>query len=258
MPLDSPSLIVGNWKMYKTREEALDYIKKLEEKVKGTSNEVVLAVPFTILHSASNAVKKTPEIKISAQNMNDAKEGAFTGEIAAKMLTDAGARYVILGHSERRRYFGETSEFINHKVKRALKEGLIPILCIGESKEENESGKREEVLRSQILEGLADVHLKDGKELIVAYEPIWAIGTGVHAGGKEAEEAHSFIREVLKEKFGDEIASHIKILYGGSVNPGNTKELLTGQNVNGLLVGGSSLDVNTFDHIINFNKQVNE
>jgi len=237
-------IIAGNWKMYKTNIETADFIKKLKEKGAPPKTKVLLAVPFTAISTAAKEAKGS-HIEIGAQNMNDASEGAFTGEVAAKMLLDAGATFVILGHSERRRHFKEDNAFINRKVIRALQEGLKVILCVGESYDERESGKGEEVVAKELEECLKGVD--DTKNLMVAYEPLWAVGTGVNATPQLVEEMHLKIRGLLKEK-------EIPLLYGGSVNPSNAAAYIDEPNIDGLLVGGASLDINTFDQIINYTK----
>ena len=202
-------------------------------------------MPFTALFTASEAAEGT-SIMIGAQNMHDAEEGAFTGEISSRMLQDAGSRFVLIGHSERRHLFGESNAFIARKLKRALASGLKPILCIGETEAEREQGRTQEVLNRQLLESLPD-HPAD---LILAYEPVWAIGTGKTATAEIAEEAHAFCRSFLSEKWGASAARKIPILYGGSVKPDNIKGLTQKPNINGALVGGASLNPQTFAEII--------
>lgn len=231
-------VIAGNWKMYKTSAEAVEFIEAFSPKVKGCKNKIFLSVPFTAIEAAAKAAEGT-NIVIGAQNMHDAQEGAFTGEIAGRMLVAAGAKFVILGHSERRHVFGETSQFINRKLKRALDEGLRPILCVGETYEERESGRTEEVLTQQIKESIG--RLRSLKDLIVAYEPVWAIGTGHTATPEIAQQQHAFIRKLVGDR---------PILYGGSVKPDNAGELLAQPDVDGLLVGGASLKPETFGEIV--------
>ena len=240
--------VVGNWKMYKTAREATDYIEDLIPLVEKCKANILISVPFTSIAPAANFAKDSP-IAIGAQNMNDAREGAFTGEIAALMLKEAGASFVILGHSERRHVFKETNEFIHKKVLRALQDDLIPILCVGETLKEREEGKTEKVLKEQISSALEGVPTEDAGRLILAYEPVWAIGTGKTATSKIAEEAHAFCREVLSELFGKRKAGVISILYGGSVKPENAAELVSKKNIDGVLVGGASLDPQTFAKI---------
>jgi triosephosphate isomerase (TIM) len=234
-------MIVGNWKMYKTATEAREFIRQLIPFIKNSSRRVFLAVPFTDLPSSVEAAKGSA-IVVGAQNMHDAEEGAFTGEISAAMLKDAGAQFVILGHSERRQLFHETDDWINRKVKRALKEKLTPILCIGESEQQREKGATKEVLAFQLEAALLGIPQKDRESLVIAYEPIWAIGTGKAATPEDAEEAHAFCRTLLPQK--------IPILYGGSVKTENIRSLLNEPNINGVLVGGASLNVTTFAKMI--------
>lgn len=236
---------IGNWKMYKTAREATDYIEHLLPKIEGSSANIYLAVPFTSIAQAANFAKQT-QVVIGAQNMNDAREGAFTGEIAGLMLKEAGAVFVILGHSERRRLFGETDAMIHGKVVRALQDDIQPILCIGEDLSDRDAGKQEEILRNQIVSALEGVPKEEASRLILAYEPVWAIGTGRAATAEMVEEAHAFCRLVLSEVFGKKIAGSISIVYGGSVKPDNVLEVVSQKNVDGVLVGGASLDYNTF------------
>lgn len=243
-------LIVGNWKMYKTGEEAEAYLHALLPLVAKAASRIYLAVPFTAISKAVSIVKDS-KIVIGAQNMHDVSEGAFTGEIAAKMLVEAGAKFVILGHSERRRYFHEDNAFINKKVKRAIESQIQPLLCIGETLEERTAGKTEEILKRQLTECLAGLNAQQLATLIVAYEPVWAIGTDQVATPETAQTAQAFCRKQLQELFGEEVAKHTPILYGGSVKPENAKELLSQHDIDGLLVGGASLSVNAFSQIVN-------
>ena len=240
-------ILAGNWKMFKTigetqqfLEEILPHVEKAKDHV-----QVMIAPSFPSLSLASALVKGSP-LWIGAQNMHEAEEGGFTGEVSARMLTDAGARFVILGHSERRKLFGETDAFISKKMKQALKHNLSPILCIGETQEERDGAMTEKVLSRQLetaLEGLSSV---DVQNLIVAYEPVWAIGTGRSATPEMAEETHAFCRSWLGKKFGDSFASQIAILYGGSVTPDTIKALVSKPNIDGALVGGASLKIESF------------
>lgn len=241
--------VVGNWKMYKTAREATDYIGELERFVKESSVHIYLAVPFTSIHPAAQLAKGT-KIVIGAQNMNDAREGAFTGEIAALMLKEAGAEFVILGHSERRRSFGETDAFIHKKIVRALKDGLRPIVCVGEDASEREAGQTDDVLKEQIIKCLEKIPEEEAKKVLVAYEPVWAIGTGKVATKEIVEKAHSFCRRCLAQLFGQETADLIPILYGGSVKPDGVADLVAQKDVDGVLVGGASLDPKSFSEIV--------
>lgn len=246
-----PEVIVGNWKMYKTIEESVDFIEKLTPLVSESEPFVYLAAPFTALQATSKASEGT-KIVVGAQNMNDATEGAFTGEVAASMLLDVGAKFVILGHSERRQLFGETSSFVNKKVKRSLAEGLKPIVCVGETLEERESGKTEEIVMQQISESLEGISTEELEKILIAYEPVWAIGTGRTATPKEAQEVHAFQRHHIGEVWGKVAADKIGILYGGSVKPANARELMQQNDIDGLLVGGASLSPESFGSIINY------
>lgn len=241
--------VVGNWKMYKTAREATDYIEALLPKVEGSAVQVYLAVPYTSIASAAHYAKET-NIVIGAQNMNDAREGAFTGEIAGLMLKEAGAAFVLLGHSERRHVLGENNAFIHRKVLRALQDDIQPILCVGETLGEREAGRTEEVVREQLFSALDGIPKEDVGSLIVAYEPVWAIGTGKTATTKQIQEVHAFCRACLAEVFGKTIAKKIPILYGGSVKPANVGEIAAEEDVDGVLVGGASLDPELFSEIV--------
>lgn len=232
-------IIAGNWKMHKTAGEAKKFVNELAPKVRGS--RVLLAVPFTALQAAQGTA-----IEIGAQNMHDAPEGAFTGEISAQMLWDAGATFVILGHSERRHLFGETNGFIHRKVQRAIEEEIQPLLCIGETEEERAHGRTADVLKRQLDECLKDVDLE---KMILAYEPVWAIGTGKTATPEIAAEAHHLCRTHMGAQ-----GKGVSILYGGSVKPETMKPLMQQPDVNGVLVGGASLDVETFAKIVNWRK----
>lgn len=245
-------LIVGNWKMYKTVKEAVAYVNELLPLLQEVENPPYLAVPFTTIHPVVHA--SHAKIIVGAQNMNDASEGAFTGEIAAKMIAELGARFVILGHSERRRFFKEDNAFINRKVKRALADGLQPFLCIGETEEEREAGKTTEVLKTQLLECLEGVDAEQIPKVVISYEPVWAIGTLNPATVAQAEEAHQLCRQCIKEKYHEEAANSISILYGGSVTPQNISEFLAESDIDGVLVGGASLNPQIFAQIIHYQK----
>lgn len=222
--------------MYKTAREATDYIEALVPKVEGSTVNIYLAVPYTSIAPAAHYAKET-NIVIGAQNMNDAREGAFTGEIAGLMLKEAGAAFVLLGHSERRHVFGETDAFIHKKVLRALQDDIQPVLCIGETLKEREAGNTEKVLRGQLFAALDGVPKEDAEKVLVAYEPVWAIGNGKTARHADIHAAHSFCREILKELFGARKGGAIPILYGGSVKPENAAEIASGKDVDGVLVG---------------------
>lgn len=241
--------VVGNWKMYKTARQATDYIETLLPLIDGTKVNVFLAVPFTSIHPAAQYAKET-QIIIGAQNMNDAREGAFTGEIAGLMLKEAGAVFVLLGHSERRNIFGETDAFIHKKMLRALQDDIRPILCVGETADHHGKGKTQEVLQDQLFTALKGVPKEEASKLIIAYEPIWAIGSGKTPRVKQIQETHAFIRASIIELFGKKAGEKIPILYGGSVKPENVFEIGDEKDVDGVLVGGASLDPQTFASII--------
>lgn len=244
------TIIAGNWKMNKTVKETKETLARLKELTTGVEGvEIVIGAPFTALESAVKTVEGS-NIKIAAQNMYPKASGAYTGEISPEMLKEVGVKYVILGHSERREYFKESNEFINEKVKCALSYGLTPILCIGEKLEERESGKTTEVNEKQVREGLAGLTAEEAKKVVVAYEPVWAIGTGKTATPEMAEETHKEIRDVLVSMFGKEAAEEMTIQYGGSMNAKNAAELLAQKNIDGGLVGGASLDADTFIQVI--------
>ena len=245
--------IAGNWKMFKTHSQAVASAIRLNELVSGvTHTEVMIAPPYTALVPVVNALKESP-IKVGAQNLYWEKEGAFTGEVSAPMLVESGCRYVIIGHSERRQFFGEDNASVCQKITSALSHGLTPVLCIGETESERETDKTNSVLDNQIQKGLEKLVSDQLKDLIIAYEPVWAIGTGKTATSDQAQKAHEFIRSVLGEKFGDSLAETIRILYGGSVKPNNIAELMGMPDIDGALVGGASLEPETFAQIINYN-----
>lgn len=246
-------LIAGNWKMHKTIPEALDLVRELKELVKDVNDrDILVCPPFTALYPVSKELEGS-NIVLGGQNMYFEEQGAFTGEISPLMLKNAGCSYVILGHSERRHIFGETDELINKKVLSAVNHGLIPILCVGELLEEREAGKTQEVVEKQVREGLRGI---DGEaEFVIAYEPVWAIGTGKTATPELAEEVHFFIRQVLSDMFGNEKANSVRILYGGSVKPENAAGLLNMENIDGALVGGASLKAESFAKIVKFDME---
>ena len=245
-------LIAGNWKMFKTCEEAVETARQLVKLVAADNAvDVMIAPTFTSLMPVSDVVKGSC-VALGAQNLFWEPEGAYTGEISSGMLVSAGCSYVIIGHSERRQYFGETDITVNKKIKAAIKDSLIPILCVGESEKERESNHTFSVLDKQVAKGLESLTLSDLETLIIAYEPIWAIGTGKTATSKQAQEVHRYLRSLIEKKFGNNLAGSIRILYGGSVKPDNIKELMLMPDVDGALVGGASLNAETFSKIINF------
>lgn len=245
-------LMGGNWKMYKTKADALEMVKALKEQVKDVTNrEIVLFVPFTLIEPVIEAVKGS-NIWIGAQNMYFEEEGAFTGEISPWQVKDTGAQSVLIGHSERRHVFGESDELINKKVKSALVHDLRPVLCVGELLEEREAGKVESVLSTQVTEGFKDLSKADAMKVTVAYEPVWAIGTGKTATPEDADDAHAVIRKVLTGLYDQEVADSMRILYGGSVKPENVDGLMAKENIDGGLVGGASLKADSFARIVKF------
>jgi triosephosphate isomerase len=242
--------IAGNWKMFKTVHETVVFVKELRSTLKDTSGvEIVLAPPFTAIHAAAEAARNTT-IGVAAQDLYWEKEGAFTGEVAAGMIKEAGAEYVIIGHSERRRLFGETDAMVNRKVNAAIAADLTPIVCIGETLEEREANATLDVLDRQLKDGLDRLTSGQISELVIAYEPVWAIGTGRNATAAQAGEAHAHIRKRLRQWFGGDAADHCHVIYGGSVKPDNIKELVAEPDVDGALVGGASLDVKSFAEIV--------
>lgn len=243
-------VIAGNWKMYKNNEEAVAVLTELKELVKDEKTvDIVIGAPFTCLSDAVKAVVGS-NIQIAAENVYPKIEGAYTGEISPKMLKDIGVSHVIVGHSERREYFKESDEFINEKIKVLLQIGLTPIFCIGEKLEDREIGNTLEVNSKQIRNGLKDLSKEDAKKVIVAYEPVWAIGTGKTATPEMAQATHREIRNVLAEMFGEDVAEEITIQYGGSMKPENAKDLLSQKDIDGGLVGGASLKADSFYEII--------
>lgn len=245
-------IIAGNWKMYKTAGEAIDLVRELAGLVAGVRGvEIVVCPPFTALAAVAGQLQTlNGGISLGAQNMYWENEGAFTGEIAPGMLKDIGCRYVILGHSERRQYFGETDALVNKKVHAALAQGLTPIVCVGERLEEREAGTTEDVVRGQVQGSLAGLTGRQAAGLVVAYEPVWAIGTGRTASASDAQQVNGFIRELLRGMFGEEASRAIRIQYGGSVKPGNAAELMAQPDIDGALVGGASLQAGSFAGII--------
>jgi triosephosphate isomerase len=245
-------VIAGNWKMYKTQGEARAFIAALAPLVAPANHcDIVVAPPFTALAAAVEAARGT-SIAVSAQDLHWEKEGAFTGEISARMLAEAGCRYVIIGHSERRQLFGETDASVNKKIQAALGASLIPIVCVGETLQERESGQMQSVLRRQFSDGFAALTAEQFSRILIAYEPVWAIGTGRTATPELAAEAHRFLRGFVATAFSSEPASRLRILYGGSVKPENAIGLMAQEEIDGALVGGASLDAKSFAAIVNF------
>ena len=243
-------IIAGNWKMNKTPKEALELIEMLKSKVDTDKADVVFCVPYIDLIPASDALKGT-NISLGAQNMFYEENGAYTGEISPSMLKEVGVKYVIIGHSERRSYFAETDEMINKKIKKALEHDLIPILCVGESLDQREEGIFIEFIRTQIKKAFLGISSEQAKKVVIAYEPIWAIGTGKTASNEQAEEICYVIRQAISEIYSKEVADVIRIQYGGSVNEKNAADLFAMPNIDGGLVGGASLKVD-FEKIVNY------
>lgn len=245
-------IVAGNWKMNTTLQDGVALAKEVNEALAGAAPkcDVIIAVPFTHLASI-NAVIDPKKLGLGAENCADHTSGAYTGEVSAPMVASTGATYVILGHSERRQYYGENSEILKEKVNLALANNLTPIFCIGEVLEERENGSYLEVVKKQIEEALFDLSAEDFGKLILAYEPVWAIGTGKTATDDQAEEMHAFIREVIANKYGKEVADNTSILYGGSCKPSNAPQLFAKPNVDGGLIGGASLKAADFMGIVN-------
>jgi len=243
-------LMAGNWKMYKSVGEAIALVQALKESLADIADrEILVCPPFTALYPVAETLKGS-NIELGAQNIYPKEEGAYTGEISPTMLVDVGCRYVIVGHSERRQHFKESDEFINRKVHLALEHGLRPILCVGETLEEREAGHEVEVVTKQVQECLAGVTGEEIKEVVVAYEPVWAIGTGLTATPRQAQAMHETIRDILQDLYGQETAEATRIIYGGSVKPDNVDDLMREPDIDGTLVGGASLKAESFTRIV--------
>jgi triosephosphate isomerase len=247
-------LIAGNWKMYKTAAEAVALVEEIKKGALGASGDALVAPPFMALGAVVAAAKGSP-VAVAAQNMHFEKEGAFTGEVSAPMLVDAGVTHVILGHSERRQYFAETDEGVAKKTKVALASSLTPISCVGETLAEREAGRTMEVVGRQLGAILDAVTADEAKRVVVAYEPVWAIGTGKVATPEQAQEVHAFIRSRIAVKHGPGVADVLRILYGGSVKPDNVKGLMALPDVDGALVGGASLKADSFLKLVHYDRQ---
>ncbi len=244
-------VIAGNWKMNMLPDAAIRFIDEFTPLVKDTENEVILCVPYTDLFYSLLAAQNT-NIKIGAQNMHWEENGAYTGEVSGQMLKSIGVEYVIIGHSERRQYFAETDETVNKKLKAAFKYELKPIVCVGETLNEREEGKEKEIVTSQIQKALEGLTEEQASNTIIAYEPIWAIGTGKTATSEDANEMAKTIREKISNIYGQNVANRVIIQYGGSVKASNAKELFTMSDIDGGLVGGASLKVDEFSKIVNY------
>jgi triosephosphate isomerase len=245
--------LAGNWKMYKTTGEAVRFAQDLSYMLEDFDKEadIVVCPPFTALKSLSTFIEyEKPPFQLGAQNVHWEEEGAFTGEVSPLMLKELGVKYVIIGHSERRHIFGETNEMIERKVKAALKHGLYPILCVGEILEERESGKTSQVIQEQLLSAVENLSAEDVLKMVFAYEPVWAIGTGKSAFPEQANDASRRLRALIGSRFNPEVAKKIRILYGGSVKPENVAEFMAEPDIDGVLVGGASLDPVKFVKIV--------
>ena len=248
--LDRKPMIAGNWKMFKTVQEAVETATRLAEITASPSEaEVMIAPGFVQLHPVAQALEGS-RVALGAQDLFWEKEGAYTGAVSASMLLSAGCAYVLVGHSERRQFFGETDETVNKKIRAALESGLKPVFCVGETESERNSNKTFSVLDKQVRIGLKNVVCDDLEKLVLAYEPVWAIGTGKTATCEQAQEVHAFLRKLIEEICGNSLAKSLRILYGGSVKPNNVEELMSMPDVDGALVGGASLDAETFGKIV--------
>ena len=243
-------IVAGNWKMNMTPAKAVELIDSLKNEINSNEVDVVVCPPFVCLPAVLEAVKGT-NIAVGAQNMHFEENGAYTGEIAPSMLVELGVKYVIIGHSERRQYFAETDQTVNKKTLKALEHGLVPVVCVGESLEERQQGVTIDLVRLQTKIALKDVTAEDAKKVVIAYEPIWAIGTGKTATSAQAEEVCAAIRQVIAEVYSKEVADEVRVQYGGSVNGGNANELFNMGNIDGGLVGGASLKPE-FASIVNY------
>ena len=243
--------LAGNWKMNMTISQGIDLVNKIKDTTLKTDIEVVVCTPFTALMDIKRVIRGT-KLKLAAQNMYWEENGAYTGEVSPVMLKDIGVDYVILGHSERRQYFEESDDDVNKKVKSAIKYNIRPIICVGETLEEREQGQAEEKVKIQILKALDGVGNNDIADIVIAYEPIWAIGTGKTASSKDANDMIAYIRDIIMDKYGDEAFDKVRIQYGGSVKPGNASEIINQPDIDGALVGGASLKADDFIKIINF------
>lgn len=245
-------IMAGNWKMHKTVDESVVLVERLKETLADVKDrEILVCPPFTALSAVAKTLQGSM-IQVGGQNLYPAREGAYTGETSPAMLLDVGCAYVILGHSERRQYFQESDQFVNQKLKLALEYGLKPILCLGETLEQRGEGRQKTVVSMQVERGLHEIPAEAMKEVAIAYEPIWAIGTGHTATPQQTDEMHIMIRNTLSGLYGDELAQAVSILYGGSVKPGNVDDLMGQPEVDGALVGGASLDAEGFARIVRF------
>lgn len=237
--------------MHKTIAEGVAFVDAIKDKIGNTEVEAVICAPFTLLKDLKEATRGT-SIKIGAQNMHFEDQGAFTGEVSGLMLKEIGVDYVVIGHSERREYFNETDETVNKKLKKAFEHGITPILCVGETLEEREASKTKDVVKTQVVKDLEGLSAELTSKLVIAYEPIWAIGTGKTASSEEANEVIAYIREVVKELYSEEISEDVRIQYGGSVKPSNVEEIMNQSDIDGALVGGASLKPEDYIELVNF------
>ncbi|HSQ34298.1 MAG TPA: triose-phosphate isomerase [Peptostreptococcaceae bacterium] len=244
-------IIAGNWKMYKTIKEAIEFVNEVKDKVNNTDVEVVICAPFTLLKDLKDVTSGT-NIKIGAQNMHFEENGAYTGEVSPMMLKELNMDYVVIGHSERRQYFNETNETVNKKILKALQHDIKPILCVGETLEERECNKTKEVVKLQTEMALKNVVSDKVEDIVIAYEPIWAIGTGKTSSSQDANEVISYIREVVRDLYNEEISEEVRIQYGGSVKPSNVSEIMNESDIDGALVGGASLVAKDYVELVNF------
>jgi triosephosphate isomerase (TIM) len=246
-------LIVANWKMYKTIPEALEFVQRLKPLVVASTHcEIVIAPPFTAIKPVADRLEGS-HIQVAAQDVAaESGPGAFTGEVSAEMIRDAGASLAIIGHSERRQYYCETDESVNKKIHASISADLLPICCVGERLEDRSGGRAEAVVGEQIGGGLRNLTVEDASRIMIAYEPVWAIGTGRTATPEQAEQMHAFIRSRIREMFGDRVAEEIRILYGGSVKPDNIQALMSEADIDGALVGGACLEADSFARIVNY------
>ena len=244
------NIVVGNWKMNLQRKESLDLVGKMISMLENNDVEVVLAPSYTYLYKVNKMCADLSFVQTASQNISKNKNGAFTGEVSAEMIQSLGVKYTILGHSERREYFNESNQGLKMKVDLAISNDLDVIFCCGESLEQRDSGIHFDWIKSQIEDSLFHLSGEEFSKIIIAYEPIWAIGTGVTASSTQAEEVHAFIRSLIFDKYGKNVSSNCSILYGGSCNPNNAKELFSKENIDGGLIGGASLDANSFIEII--------
>jgi len=245
------SLIAGNWKMNMSIDDSRDFIEAIRDDADKTNDEVLICPPSIHLGMIAQ-IAKDSKLKIGAQTMHQEDKGAFTGEISADMIKDYGITHCIIGHSERRKYFNESDESVNLKLKKALEKNIVPVVCIGETLEEKEAGKAESVLKRQVLGAFNEIDQEDATITNLAYEPIWAIGTGRTAAPEDAQKTISYIRGLLEEKYGEKVSDKIRILYGGSVKSSNIKDIMAQKDIDGVLVGGASLDKDHFKKIIEY------